>query len=1287
MKTSLSEEAHYHPDYGYDHDEDIHSSSFSRENYKRDDTGTPDSNDRMKILSSLADDEWSDYDYSLEDDSVNGQHLQANGMDNEGTVRQDYRESTHTDYTGHEQLKLSSVGSDGSVQTTQASPSEEHKPATNEVADQSVESFRGQFKPKPKPPKKSQNKSRVTTEQILDLKQSLPLSAVIETYNLPNFSRTPQGARANCPFHDDTNPSLSINDDKGLYKCFACGAGGDIYNFVREYDHLNRGGEEKMGYMKAVEFVAQEFGDGSLDQVSFVSRSSSSYSGVDISIEQMPSYNERKQRILQANAAAVAFYTKCLVTLPTAGRARSYLKERKITASTIRNFCLGYAPDVYYGDENSGSWGAGSLVSHLEQEGFTADEIMFSGLATQTKKMRDKVLDGSKDVVSPEDLMDRFRGRLIVPIMDSSGRNVIALGGRHLERQQLDDADEPGGKNDKFTPAKYINSPESLVFTKKNVLFNMYQAKVELPTKESTSNLDENRTLNFDEKLSGTLVVEGYFDAISLSNIGVTNVVASLGTALQLEQLEQIANADSMAGGGRIALCLDSDEAGLSALERACAALQRSNIDANQLFVATLPEGIKDPAEFVESIADGEDAKARFNNEVLDNVVAWDQWFIKRIISRHQVDAGDNEQGISAACDEIATFLAGTFTRPKDRTERAKIAAGILAEKTIHNEDEMNSSSVGMIRVQLEADILNIASRKASVREAVDRRIESADGIVGEMAASKLTRLAFGGGTTEDEEGKLSKSALIRSKPPRTDNTPSTSLAQFGSRSLEQEEAHYKQVSGPPPSSPPQKKREAKARESDKPEHDLTPHFKGFDFVHKSDRDWMGLSGSKRAMYLGETHPPVEDKDRLRAETPVFEPHRPRRKRSDAVFFNSNQYLGHQYLSSDAMLAGYSLGDGDKPGRGESIVEFTARKLFDRDADSMIMQAETRLLKALVQFPQARGAMRTVYSTSTFGPTRLRWTSEEREWLFLCLSGSDEALPRVPERILQNGSLSALREHLISRADCPKGAFDANFDFAEPKDTNILIANDDHPDIELHEHEKVDLESLNVDASVFENETEPPDPFAQSAGDSLDLGLLDGFFQVDTDMFPSFSNSVIAHETRAELTVQETVATLLHATAMKRFALAKSKLQSIVEEMDLRLMNEETLSSDLSAISSEELEEQWLNVGNEVVEAQMSLYESQRSCDRINSHLLDYSVSNGVQFKQSQAELDRLDQMMEEHIESLPEDTHRPNARGDDGDYTFGSDEYDPDIDARFGGRDPNEYVIKGLPDGESKFD
>ena len=203
-------------------------------------------------------------------------------------------------------------------------------------------------------------------------------------------------------------------------------------------------------------------------------------------------------------------------------------------------------------------------------------------------------------------------------------------------------------------------------------------------------------------------------------------------------------------------------------------------------------------------------------------------------------------------------------------------------------------------------------------------------------------------------------------------------------------------------------------------------------------------------------------------------------------------------------------------------------------------------------------------------------------------------------------------------------------------------------------------------------------------------GLLDEYF-LETDMFPSFTNSKIAQETRAELTVQETVATILRATAMKRFSNAKSKLTRIVYEMDRRLGDEggnELAESDLDDVSSDELQELFLKLGSETVDAQKSLYETERSTDRVNSHLLDYSVSNGVQSKQSQAELDRLDKMMEDHIASLPEDSHRPDTPGDDGEYVYGSDEVgDGEIDPMFGGRNPDEYVVRGLPNGEGKFE
>ena len=143
---------------------------------------------------------------------------------------------------------------------------------------------------------------------------------------------------------------------------------------------------------------------------------------------------------------------------------------------------------------------------------------------------------------------------------------------------------------------------------------------------------------------------------------------------------------------------------------------------------------------------------------------------------------------------------------------------------------------------------------------------------------------------------------------------------------------------------------------------------------------------------------------------------------------------------------------------------------------------------------------------------------------------------------------------------------------------------------------------------------------------------------------------------------------------MKRFSTAKSTLTEIVNEMDRR-ENEVDGEKDANvpddgfgAISSEELQEMFMKVGSEVVSAQKSLYEAERSCDRVNSHLLDYSVSSGVQYKLSQASVERLNQMMEEHIASLPDDTHRPDKPGNDEAYVFGSDEFDDHIDSQFGG-------------------
>jgi hypothetical protein len=320
--------------------------------------------------------------------------------------------------------------------------------------------------------------------------------------------------------------------------------------------------------------------------------------------------------------------------------------------------------------------------------------------------------------------------------------------------------------------------------------------------------------------------------------------------------------------------------------------------------------------------------------------------------------------------------------------------------------------------------------------------------------------------------------------------------------------------------------------------------------------------------------------------------------------------------------------------------------------------------------------------------------------------------------LLDGGTPLQLYSHLSNREDCPNGAFgvlksswisgerkplvrvidseveaSVNQQLDGDTTTATIISNFD-PD-EQATYEETDLDP--VSSSSVSVEVEPAQSDWTEEGEENDSsdtikGMLDEYFLDADDLFPSFNQNKIATETRAELTVQETVATLLRATATKRFATAKAKFSSVVNEMDRRV-NEETVDTqqrpqspndgDFADLSSEELQDLFEILGTEVMEAQKSLYESDRSTDRVNAHLLDYSVSNGVQYKLSQAELERLDKLMEDHIANLPEDAHRPETWGGDGLYVFGEDEESDGVDAQFGGRDPDE---RGLPNGETKW-
>ena len=390
---------------------------------------------------------------------------------------------------------------------------------------------------------KNNSKRRITPADIEAIKHMADIIDVVESHNLPSFSRiSPTRATAVCPFHDDTNPSLSISSEHRMYKCFSCGAGGDVFNFVREYRALQDGGaSEKMSFIDAVDLVAKDYTDGSV----IVSESSSLESNNRLSPkqkEQMEALQKKKERLKLANAAAADFYGSCLATLPAAGVARNHLRTRGVSPFIVRSFGLGYAPDCYF--KRNERRGEGSLVERLRKMEFTANEIVEAGLATRQKSAKgsgifkvDKSSDRATDSASSnseEDysiLMDRFRGRLMVPIFDESGKWVTGFGGRIMEEETRQKS--PSNFTSTYTPAKYVNSPESPVFSKKNTLFGSFLAK-----QSYTGSKDPDGPAIEANSQKQLVLVEGYFDVLSLHGVGIECATATMGTAITPEQLE-----------------------------------------------------------------------------------------------------------------------------------------------------------------------------------------------------------------------------------------------------------------------------------------------------------------------------------------------------------------------------------------------------------------------------------------------------------------------------------------------------------------------------------------------------------------------------------------------------------------------------------------------------------------------------------------------------------------------------------------------------------------------------
>ncbi|MBE9598931.1 DNA primase [Pedobacter sp. MC2016-24] len=319
----------------------------------------------------------------------------------------------------------------------------------------------------------------------------------------------------NCPFHNEKTPSFNVSVTKGIYKCFGCGKGGDSVHFIMDH--------EKYSYPEALKYLAQKYNIEVEETVQ--------------SPQNIEAQNARESLYIVSEYAAGYFANELWTGQEGRAIGLSYFKERGFREDIVKKFQLGYSPEAWDALIVSAT-GAGHREEYLEK----------AGLSIRNDKGK---------------LYDRFRGRVMFPIHNFTGR-VIGFGGRTL-------------KTDKKVP-KYVNSPESDIYHKSNVLYGLFHAKKAI---RDTDNC---------------YLVEGYADVLAVHQAGVENVVASSGTSLTTEQIRLIGRFTE-----NVTILYDGDAAGIKASLRGLDMILEEGLNVK---VVNFPDG-HDPDSYMHHVGSG----------------------------------------------------------------------------------------------------------------------------------------------------------------------------------------------------------------------------------------------------------------------------------------------------------------------------------------------------------------------------------------------------------------------------------------------------------------------------------------------------------------------------------------------------------------------------------------------------------------------------------------------------------------------------------------------------------
>jgi DNA primase len=413
--------------------------------------------------------------------------------------------------------------------------------------------------------------------QVTEIKEKLPINEVVGQY--VQLRRAGRNFVGRCPFHKERTPSFHVSPERNSYMCFGCGEKGDIFTFIEKIDGVD--------FVTALKQLAEKAGV-VLKQRSPVDEAARAES------------KNKEEHLLEVCEEATKFFESQLAERK---EIVDYLHTRGVKDETIAEWRLGYAP---------ASWE--DLSKHLLAKGYGKDDIADAGLAAKSER-------------KPGEIYDRFRGRIMFPLFDASGK-VIAFSGRFFEKV--------AGSKEEGDPAKYVNSPETLLFRKSKVLYGFDRARAAI------------------RKTDCILLVEGQFDLILAHQSGLPFTVALSGTALTSEHLSLLGRLSK-----RLVLALDGDSAGIRAGLKSAAMALQAGFDVK---IPTFAEG-KDPADL-----------ARENPELLKAAVRTSRTAVEFFLEALRPGTRD-DRGYKLLIEQQLLPLVKVMQSPIDQAHFVRIIA------------------------------------------------------------------------------------------------------------------------------------------------------------------------------------------------------------------------------------------------------------------------------------------------------------------------------------------------------------------------------------------------------------------------------------------------------------------------------------------------------------------------------------------------------------------------------------------------------------------------------------